>query len=197
MPGALSEGEYSNVPAHKEWDIALNVGNAPEPIACNPLFWVLVSWASYDQGRCFGDAHAAHLLRAYTRRQDWKQATRDILRGLGGAAVSARQRRGVFLDCQISRAWWRVRLAQEVSDNSTLFATPQDAHDVLCIQAVWKNLMESVASRFTVMCDPVWRSGALEACLAATTSPGSQKADHKAAIDSIARESLSYCAALR
>ena len=197
VPGALSVGEYSEVPAHKEWDIALNVGNSPESIACNPLFWVLVSWTSYDQGRCFGDAHAAHLVRAYTRKQNWKQATRDILRWLGGAVVSDRQRLGVFLDCQISRAWWRVRIAQEVSDNSTLFATPQDAHKVLCIKAVWRPLMESVASRFTVMCDPAWRAGALEACATAATLPGAQKVDYKAEIDNIARASLIYCAALR
>lgn len=184
-PGPMTLNEFANPPYEKEQLIAerLKISRSQ---AAQPLFWTLTSVAGFKQGRLTDD-HAKWM----AEKQDWRRATRDALRRIGGAAMEARGRLGVLIDHPISRAWWRVKLAESVANHSEL--NIEVVHNELRTNA-WSELAEASASKFTVICDPHLRAEIVKIFVSSRTLRQREK---RRKIEQIARESLTYCPALR
>lgn len=185
-PGPMTVNEFANPPREKERLIADRLDSLTQAHAAQPLFWTLTSVAGFKHGRLTDD-HAKWM----AKKQDWRRATRDALRRIGGAAVEARGRLGVFLDHTVSRAWWRVKLAESVASYSGLEV---DAVHRELRTHTWSELAEASASKLTVMCDPYLRAGVVATFM---SSEGLDQRKKRRRIEQIARESLTYCSALR
>ena len=184
-PGPMTANEFANPPPERERLIAERLSDLSFAQAADPLFWVLTSLSGLKCGR-LTDEHARWL----AEKTDWRKATRDALRRIGGAALEARGRLGVFLDHSVSRGWWRVRLAESIARCSDL--TVDEAHAELRTNT-WAELAEATASKYTVICDPRLRAEAVLACLSNTDRTQRSKQHN---IERIARRSLTYCAIL-
>ncbi len=184
--GPMTLNEFANPPQEKERLIAERLASLTYAQAAQPLCWVLTSLAGFKNG-ALDDEHAEWLVE----KENWRRATRDALRRIGGAALEARGRLGVFLDHSVSRAWWRVRLAGSIASYSGL--TVDQVHQELRTNT-WSELAEATASKYTVLCDPLLRAEAVAACL---SNPAVSQRSKRRKIEGIARRSLTYCAAIR
>ena len=183
-PGSMTVNEFVNPPQEREVLIADRLTHLELSQASNPLFWVITSLSGLMSER-LDDEHA----ESFAEKEDWRKATRDALRGIGGAALEARGRLGVFIDHSVSRAWWRARLAEDIVGYCDY--TFEVIHKELRTNT-WSELMEATASRFTVLCDPNLRAKAVIDCMERNNV--TQK-DKRKIMEDIARSSLTYCAA--
>ena len=180
--GPLTLNEFANPPKEREKLIAERLASVTSSQAAQPLFWVMMSLSGFVKGD-LGDQHAHWL----AEKEDWRKATRDALRRLGGAALEARGRLGVLVDHGVSRAWWRVRLAESVASYSEL--TIDEAHDELRTNT-WAELAEATASRYTVVCDSRLRAEVVMSC---ASNPDATQQSKRLEIEALARQSLAYC----
>ena len=184
-PGHMTLNEFANPPQEKEKLIAERLADITYSQAADPLFWTLTSLAGFRSER-LNDEHARWL----AEKTDWRKATRDALRRIGGAALEARGRLGVFVDHSVSRGWWRVRLAQSIADFSEL--SVDQCHTELRTNT-WSELAEAIASKYTVACDPRLRAELVLTCF---SDPDATQRTKRRKIERLARRSLAYCAAI-
>ncbi len=194
--GGVTVRELKNMPADRERGLKRRFERVTPAEAARPLFWVLVSWRAFEQ-QVWDDGHAGWLVASYTAdASQWRKATRQTLRRLGGAAWDARGKRGVFMDSPISRAWWRCHLAERVADTRSR-RQRQELHGRLHESSLWSVLAEGVVANYAVLCDDYWLERAVDACLGAEhpadTDSKMKRAAYRTAIDRVAQDTVGYC----
>ena len=124
--------------------------------ASRPLFWTLchIDWLERD---CFAaDVSSAFLgtLSNGTPEENRDDAMRNLLRRMGGLHY-VRGKVSVRVDCPLSRAWWRGRIATIATSASHGDLTEEVAHSVLhSSNGGWAVLAEESVRRIPVINHP-------------------------------------------
>ena len=156
LPRKLTPSEYQQPPLELEeelgraWQVKI-----PPRVASMPHFWLLchIRWIEAcrlgDDGPKLSQAFLAGQRRGDIRERE----TRNFLRRTGGIFV--RGNVSVFSDCPLARAWWRYRLAKEVSNVTEGAITQSSAHDVLHRnRQSWETMVMLSLRRITAINQP-------------------------------------------
>ena len=186
---ALSESEYKDPPIlierllFKKWD-----GLTPAQ-ASHETFWGYVTLEHIRRGiidSCYLAANGGNLPGGLERIDkalsgDSEAAidsiVRAILRRLSGLP-EARGSKSVYVNCPFARAWWRVRIAREVSE-----LTKFNARKILRVlrglrgggQSYWEEFIVLVVSRNSVLGDSNVRSALIWALAECADEGGTDK----------------------
>ena len=191
LPNPLSEDEFKNSPQDTEEQIYHQWAELTPAIACRPSFWGLVTFRNIEAERLEpsylaangktkpdGAGRISELIKSQdppATGKDIDRAVRDALRKLGGLP-EPRGHRSVYVDCPLSRAWWRVYIAQRICEE-TPEADQDKVLEVLRIsQTYWEDLVQLMVSRGSVLGDVKARNAlvwALSEKYAAETSSNS------------------------
>ena len=164
LPNPLTAGEMSQLPAHAEQKLAERLHESLTPAqAAQPVLWTMCYAVWIGRGD-FGSNLAAIFCegpRANTR----EARTRNLLRRTGGLR-RVRGNTSPLVDCPISAAWWRYRIALEVNgiaQQAGLTLTVDDVHEALRPRNVWENLVGMSLRRVTAVCESRARAAAVVA----------------------------------
>ena len=159
--------EVANPPIETEIHHFSTLEKLPPHLAASPSFWTsyqlemvrlklidpadLATTNSNETGR-------ARLQKAIRRSKTnlLDQCTRTILRQLGGLP-EARGNVSVFVDCRMSRAWWRGYLSHQVASDMGLSVNDVWEHFRLT-NATWDELQQFTVKRLTLVADRNVRS---------------------------------------
>ena len=165
----LTGQEVANPPIETEFDHYAILKNLPPRFAALPSFWTsyqlkmvrleLIDPADFatDLSRS-RESGRARLQKALGRNKTTllDQCTRTILRQLGGLP-EVRGNVTVFVDCRMSRAWWRGYLSHQVAEDMGLAVEDVWEHFRLT-DATWDQLQQYTVKRLTVVADRNVRS---------------------------------------
>ncbi|MCG8620742.1 MAG: hypothetical protein MJE68_01915 [Proteobacteria bacterium] len=164
--GKLTQKEFKHLPPGREKDLCQTWTNFTPTEACRSSLWgkitldhikegIIESYylASTNQNECGLERIDNALAGGSEKAID--DVTRTILRQLGGLP-EARGNKSVYVDCPFARAWWRVRIANEVheADNSV---AESEIHKFLN-QSPWEKFIVLTVSRNSVLGDNRIRS---------------------------------------
>ena len=142
LPNPLTAGEMSHLPAYAEQKLAESLHESLTPAqAANPAVWTICHAAWIGRGD-FG-SNLETVFFEGPRADTIEARTRNFLRRTGGLR-RVRGNTSPLVDCPISAAWWRYRLALEVSDIAEREGWPlgvSQAHEALRPRSVWENLV--------------------------------------------------------
>ena len=163
-PEILTESEYKQPPANTEATLYNAWEDLTPRIACRTTFWANLTCLHIESSRIKAAYLAANgnvgttgveridrVLSSYgdEASKPIDDCVRTVLRRLGGLP-EARGNRSVYVDCPFSRAWWRERLVDEVSEgNSDIAANVREVTRIN--QTYWEELVVLVVSRNSVL----------------------------------------------
>ena len=154
LPTMLSASEFRNPTFEYERKLAPDwAGRILPREAAQPLFWTRchIDWLERGYLSNKTDEALTGKLTSGAREDSTENGARNLLRRLGGLPV-VRGKRSVLMDCPLSRAWWRNRLAQHIAASSDGKFTADAAHRVLhASNDAWARLVGDAVDRITVM----------------------------------------------
>ena len=159
----FSEEEYKQPPIDTEERIFKPWASIPPKVACRPAFWAEATLQHIENGNIqatFLAAGASTAIDGSDRlssaisegnEKEIEECVRSILRRMGGLP-EARGNISTYVNCPFACAWWRMRWATEVHENTSvpvvnilkLFSLKQE---------YWENLVRFVVSRNSVLGD--------------------------------------------
>lgn len=161
-PEPLTEHEYREPPPDTEESLHALWRELAPAVACKTTFWGEVTLAHIEGGLIeshYLASDAANgsegIMRVHrvSARDDPKAldgCVRTALRRLSG--LPERGNRSVYVDCPLSRAWWRTRLCGIVSTKTP--AVKEQVQKVFRLsQEYWENLILLMVSRNSVLGD--------------------------------------------
>lgn len=168
----LTGQEVANPPLETEQRHYSLLEDLPPRLAALPSFWTsyqlemvrreLIDPADFATPiSSTSETGRARLQKAIRRskRNLLDQCTRTILRQLGGLP-EVRGYVTVFVDCRLSRAWWRGHISCQVAADMKLDVDSIWAHLRLA-DATWEQLQQHTVRRLTVVGDRNVRSAAI------------------------------------
>ena len=159
LPNPLTSGEMTNLPAHAEFELARVLNDVMAPaIAVQPTVWALCHAVWTGRGVFGADLPAVFFHGPKAGTQEAR--VRNFLRRTGGLR-RVRANTSPLVDCPISAACWRVRLAQQAADHSEGGLTFAHAHGLLRQSEVWQNVVGMSLRQVTALCAQRGRSAAL------------------------------------
>lgn len=149
----LTPGEYQNPPILLEQELGKLWAKQISPrLASRPCFWLLCHIDWIERGT-LGTGDLRPYLMAGSGELSPEQKARNFLRRTGGIYV--RGKVSVYSDCTLARAFWRNRLAQEVSRTTESRMSASDAHRALHrSRPAWERLILVSLRRLTVINHP-------------------------------------------
>ena len=163
----MSEFEFKDPPSDTEQRLFSNWHTLTPRIACRTTFWARVTFRHIEEGRLesFYLAGSGGNLNGGLERIDAVLSSEDgnaselidrcvrtVLRRLGGLP-EARGNRTVYVNCPLSRAWWRERLVAEATQCSPDIV--DSVREVTHVsQEYWEQLVTFVVSRNSVFGSP-------------------------------------------
>lgn len=155
LPNPLTIGEMRNLPAHAERELAKHLYDSLTPSeAAEPSIWTLCHAVWINRGMFSRNLPAVFFEGSKADTPEAK--TRNFLRRTGGLR-RVRGNTSPLVDCPISTAWWRYRVAIEVSriaeEEGTVFSA-ELAHNTLRIREIWDNLVVMSLRQVTSICAP-------------------------------------------
>ena len=195
LPNPLTAGEMSHLPAYAEQKLAEPLHESLTPAqAAQPAIWTMCHAAWIGRGD-FGPNLAAIFCEG-PRANTVEARTRNFLRKTGGLR-RVRGNTSPLVDCPISAAWWRYRVALETSriakrEGSGLAVAA--AHETLRTRDVWDYLVGMSLRQVTSVCASTARSAAVVAFEQHQRASGSEptRAQVQGAVRELARLSHGY-----
>ena len=164
LPNPLTAGEMSHLPAYAEQKLAEPLHESLSPAqAAQPAIWTMCHAAWIGRGD-FGSNLVAIFCEG-PRANTVEARTRNFLRRTGGLR-RVRGNTSPLVDCPISAAWWRYRVALEASsiakrEGSDLAVAA--AHETLRAREVWDYLVGMSLRQVTSVCASTARSAVVVA----------------------------------
>lgn len=195
LPNPLTAGEMSHLPAYVEQKLAESLHESLSPAqAAQPAIWTMCHAAWIGRGD-FGSNLVAIFCEG-PRADTVEARTRNFLRRTGGLR-RVRGNTSPLVDCPISAAWWRYRVACEASniakrEGSDLAVAA--AHETLRTRDVWDYLVGMSLRQVTSVCASTARSTAVVAFEQHQRTSGSAptRAQVQGAVRELARLSHSH-----
>ena len=161
---SLTPREFREAPRELEAEFARAWDGHISPAdASKPLFWALCHIEWLEQGRFGSDRMHAFFTEGGGRGDTLDSRIRTFLRRMGGLP-HVRGNVSVFTDCPLARAWWRVRIADEVAQDPDVSLSGDEAHDVLrAAGQVWNELAQMGLQRTTAINQPRARAALIVA----------------------------------
>ena len=153
LPNPLTAGEMGHLPAHAERELAIHLHDTlTKAEAAEPSIWMLCHAVWISRGMF--DRNLSEVFFEGSKANTSEARTRNFLRRTGGLR-RVRGNTSPLVDCPISAAWWRYRVAGEVSeiaqDEGMVFAI-ETAHETLRIKEIWENLVTMSLRQVTSVC---------------------------------------------
>ncbi|MDE0321750.1 MAG: hypothetical protein OXH86_17985 [Acidimicrobiaceae bacterium] len=150
LPRPLTEAEMAQTTFHVDREVSrvLDDWGITPMLAGESSFWALCH-ARWIGDEMFPDGVARVFAGGEKTASDTEAMTRTFLRRVCGLPVE-RGNTSVITDCPLSAAWWRYRLAVEVSDtlvNEGEVLTVAQAHRVLQGSVVWETFVLNMIRR--------------------------------------------------
>ncbi|MYI27920.1 MAG: hypothetical protein F4064_07480 [Acidimicrobiales bacterium] len=150
LPRPLTEAEMAQTTFHVDREVSrvLNDWGITPMLAGESSFWALCH-ARWIGDEMFPDGVTRVFAGGEKTASDTEAMTRTFLRRVCGLPVE-RGNTSVITDCPLSAAWWRHRLAVEVSDtlvNEGEALTVAQAHRVLQGSVVWETFVLNMIRR--------------------------------------------------
>lgn len=150
LPRPLTEAEMAQTTLHVDREVSrvLDGWGITPMLAGESSFWALCH-ARWIGDEMFPDGVARVFAGGDKTAADTEAMTRTFLRRVCGLPVE-RGNTSVITDCPLSAAWWRYRLAAEVSDtlvNEGDVLTLAQAHRVLQSSVVWETFVLNMIRR--------------------------------------------------
>ena len=162
----FTEEEYKQPPIDTEERIFKPWASIAPKVACRPAFWAEITLRHVENGNIQATFLAAGASATTTGsdrlssaisgedekdEKDVEECVRSILRRMGGLP-EARGNISTYVNCPFACAWWRMRWATEVHEN-----TGVPVASILQLfrlkQEYWENLVRFVVSRNSVLGD--------------------------------------------
>lgn len=140
----LTADEARLVPVELEREIAVSLETVSAEDAVRPAFWTAAHIVWAEEG-LLEDGWASKLVG-----KDDDTTARNVCRYLGGLP-HVRGKISVLINCPLSRAWWRVRMAHRIADASEHYLTFEETHRMLHRPPVWEVFTEELVRRLAVM----------------------------------------------
>lgn len=164
LPNPLTAGEMSHLPAYAEQKLAERLHESLTPAqAANSAVWTICHAAWISRGD-FGSSLATVFCEG-PRADTMEARTRNFLRRTGGLR-RVRGNASPLVDCPISAAWWRYRVALEVNSIAGQEGWPlgvDEAHEALRPRSVWENLVGMSLRQVTAVSASAARAAAVAA----------------------------------
>ncbi|WP_419864079.1 hypothetical protein [Candidatus Poriferisodalis sp.] len=187
LPKPLTVAEMRSLPAFAEGQIAIRLHQSIVPAqAADPAFWTLCH-AFWMRSFLFGSDLGAVFFDG-PKADNGEARTRNFLRRVGGLR-RVRGNVSPLTDCPIAMAWWRWRVALEVSEETARHGdqlTTAEAHEALRQPTVWENLALWSIRRVTSLSAPPARAAVVAVLARQEQVPSGSKATHQ--IQSMMRE---------
>ncbi len=159
LPNPLTAGEMSKLPRYAETQVADALEAAITPArAAEPAVWALCHAVWMGSGMFGGDLPTVFLYGGKANTQEAR--VRNFLRRTGGLRP-VRGNTSPLVNCPISTAWWRVRLAGQSVAESQGELHLDEVHDLLRVSHVWENLVGMSLRQVTSVCAPRARAAIL------------------------------------
>ena len=182
----LTGQEIANPPIETEQDNYEILNNLPPRLAALPSFWTsyqlemvrreLIDPADLatpiTSGKVTGRACLQRAIKR-TKTNLLDKCTRTILRQLGGLP-EVRGYVTVFVDCRLSRAWWRGHISHQVARDMKLSVDDVWSH-LRLTDATWDQLQQFSVKRLTVVGDRSVRSALIARLMESGIDKGSPK----------------------
>ena len=194
LPNALTASELLRLPRYAEERIAESLTDVSPAEAATPVFWTACHAVWIEQGN-FDDLVAGFL--EGPKADNAEARTRNFLRRTGGLE-RVRGKVSVLVNCPISMAWWRVRVARDVANVAPRGSLDFDtAHEVLHDATIWAELTGLSVKRLTSLNASNARAAAIVALaqrgsLADEITVKLRKARCQGALRAVARLSHSF-----
>ena len=164
----LSENEYKDSPIDTEVKLYSAWDKITPETACRVSFWGEVTLRHIEEGESDRLIKAYYLAanggslpggqeridRSLSDQGSIKEidtCVRTILRRMSGLP-EARGNRTQYVDCPFGRAWWRIRLSNEIAEESLMHVNK--IRNLLHLQqAYWEELVTLVVSRNSILGD--------------------------------------------
>ena len=156
LPRPLTPSEYRDPPLALERLLCGSLPDLTPALAAQPAFWTLCHIAWMEADRFEPPLEPFFLGSKVTGKMPAKTAAavRNLFRRMGGLP-HVRGKLSVLVDCPISCAWWRRRVARRAADESERVGDPftvDDAHRVLHAGSdAWARLVGDSVRRVTVV----------------------------------------------
>lgn len=183
LPGPLTPGEFRDLPTHAEWEISRHLQGQVRDgqptvaagAAATEAFWA-ASHAVWSLAGMFPGDPVAYFLEG-SRAGDVEGRVRNFVRRTGGIE-RIRGKTSVLTDCPIARAYWRVRIAEEIAETIRSGEIAEDpsldasnVHQLLHDNELWAQLAGLSVKRLTSLNAPRARTAVLLALVRDPTSP--------------------------
>lgn len=194
LPNPLTASELLRLPRYPEVRIAESLASVSPAEAATPVFWAACHAVWIGQGN-FDDLVAGFL--EGPKADNAEARTRNFLRRTGGLE-RVRGKVSVLVNCPISMAWWRVRIAQDIANAAPEGSLDFDAtHQMLHDATVWAELTGLSVKRLTSLNASNARAAAIVALaqrdsLADGITAKLRKARCQGALRAVARLSHSF-----
>ena len=157
LPNPLTESEISQTTfqVDREVSTALNDWGITPLLAAESSFWALCH-ARWIGDRCFPDGVQRVFAGGHKNVHDSEAMTRTFLRKVCGLPVE-RGNTSVITDCPLSAAWWRYRMATEISNTLASEGenlTVEEVHRVLQGSVLWETLVMRMIRTFASVNSP-------------------------------------------
>ena len=157
LPRPLTEAEMAQTTLHVDREVSgvLDSWGITPMLAGESSFWALCH-ARWIGDEMFPDGVARVFAGGEKTATDSEAMTRTFLRRVCGLPVE-RGNTSVITDCALSAAWWRFRLASEVSNtlvNEGEALTIAQAHRVLQGSVVWETFVLNMIRRLASLNAP-------------------------------------------
>lgn len=164
LPKPLTPTEMARLPIHAERELHKSLDDRFTPAqAAHPVIWALCHAVWMADGK-FGPDIAEVFLHS-GRANTQEARTRNFLRRTGGLRP-IRGNISPLVNCPISVAWWRCRIANEVTKTTKEAGDEIDvdtAHKILWNTEVWSNLAGMSVRQVTAVCARRARAAAVVA----------------------------------
>lgn len=146
LPNPLTASELLRLPRFAEARIAESLTGISPAEAATPVFWAACHAVWIGQGN-FDDLVAGFL--EGPKADNAEARTRNFLRRTGGLE-RVRGKVSVLVNCPISMAWWRVRIARDIANAAPEGSLDFEAtHTILHDATVWAELTGLSVKRLT------------------------------------------------
>ncbi len=157
----LSEQVYREPPPDVEEGLYRIWREFAPRFACSPTFWAAVTLQHIEGGRILSSYLAVNGSASATGAQRIDRAlagdepkpvddcVRSVIRHMSGLP-EARGNKSVYVDCPLSRAWWRERLVARVVERSGVVPKAMVRDVVRRSKDYWERLIVMIVSRNSV-----------------------------------------------
>lgn len=160
LPNPLTAAAMQRLPRFDETKIAQSLASVSAREAATPVYWAACHAIWIEQG-VFDDLVVSFL--EGPKADNAEARTRNFLRRTGGLE-RVRGKVSVLVNCPISMAWWRVRIAREVVAEAPSSSIDfEAAHQLLHDPSIWPELTGLSVKRITSLNAPRARAAAVVA----------------------------------